>query len=77
MFLNAGTSRLTRFWEDDLRQRIGFVGPTNAFTDEDCMFCAMGLFINVYPKDSRAICAMGELAEAFAWISACKVSPAM
>ena len=50
MFTNAGTSRLTRFWEDDLRQRIGFVGRTNAFTDEDCMFRAMRLFINFFAK---------------------------
>ena len=50
MFMNAGTSRLTRFWEDDLRQRIGFVGRTNAFTDEDCMFRAMRLFINFFAK---------------------------
>ena len=45
MFLNV---RSSRFWEDNLRQRIGFVGPTEAFTEEDCMRRAMGLFINLF-----------------------------
>ena len=45
MFLNV---RSSRFWEDNLRQRIGFVGPTEAFTEEDCMRRAMGLFMNLF-----------------------------
>ena len=45
MFLNV---RSSRFWEDNLRQRIGFVGPTEAFTEEDCMRRTMGLFINLF-----------------------------
>ncbi len=45
MFQNV---RFSRFWEDNLRQRYGFVGPRKAFTDKDCMFRAMGLFINFF-----------------------------
>jgi hypothetical protein len=45
MFQNV---RPSRFWEDNLRQRYGFVGPRKAFTDEDCMHRAMGLFINLF-----------------------------
>jgi hypothetical protein len=45
MFQNV---RPSRFWEDNLRQRYGFVGPRKAFTDKDCMFRAMGLFINFF-----------------------------
>ena len=43
MFKNV---RPSRFWEDNLRQRYGFIGPRNAFTDKDCMLRSMGLFLN-------------------------------
>ena len=45
MFKNV---RPSRFWEDNLRQRYGFIGPRNAFTDKDCMLRAMGLFLNFF-----------------------------
>ena len=35
--------RPSRFWEDNLRQRYGFIGPRN---DKDCMLRATGLFLN-------------------------------
>jgi len=38
----------SRFWEDNLRQRYGFIGPRKAFTDKDCMLRAMGLFLNFF-----------------------------
>ena len=45
MFQNV---RPSRFWEDNLRQRYGFFGPRKAFTDQDCMLRAMGLFLNFF-----------------------------
>ena len=45
MFQNV---RPSRFWEDNLRQRYGFIGPRNPFTDKDCMLRAMGLFVNFF-----------------------------
>ena len=45
MFTNVGFSQ---FWEDNLRQRPGFVGDRDAFTDEECMHRAMALFIGFF-----------------------------
>ena len=45
MFKNV---RPSRFWEDNLRQRYGFIGPGKAFADKDCMLRAMGLFLNFF-----------------------------